>query len=80
MKKHARSGDWNCICDYSGFKVLARDCRLTWDGYFVHKRYWEPRQPQDFVRGVKDNQTVPIARPESEDTFLTANEVTRDDL
>lgn len=31
---------------------------------------WEPRHPQDFVRGVKDKQTPPWVRPEGADTFL----------
>lgn len=31
---------------------------------------WEPRHPQDFVRGVKDKQTPPWVRPEPPDTFL----------
>ncbi len=73
-------GDYRVICDYSGFKVWRSQCRLTWDGYLVKSEFWEPRQPQDFVRGVKDDQTVPIARPEQEDTFLSANEVKRGDL
>lgn len=80
MEKRGRSGDYNVICDYSGFKVFAKDCRMTWDGFLVRKDLWEPRQPQDFVKGVKDKQSVPIARPEADDNFLTANEVTSDDL
>ena len=31
---------------------------------------WEPRQPQDFVRGVADKQAPPWARPEASDDFL----------
>jgi hypothetical protein len=31
---------------------------------------WEPRQPQDFVRGVADKQAPPWARPEASDEFL----------
>jgi len=30
---------------------------------------WEPRHPQEFIRGVKDNPSVPISRPEATDTF-----------
>ena len=75
-----RIGDYRVICDYSGFKFWASECRMTWDGYFVHEKYWEPRHPQDFVRGRKDQQRVPIARPEQTDVFLSTNEVSRDDL
>ena len=73
-------GDYNIICDYSGFKIKRSQARMTWDNYLVKKEFWEPRQPQDFVRGRKDNQTVPVARPEQSDRFLTNNEVSRDDL
>jgi hypothetical protein len=43
--------------------------RTQWDGLRVCKDCFEVRQPQDFVRGVKDEQSVPIARPDSEPTF-----------
>jgi hypothetical protein len=36
----------------------------------VCKGDWEPRQPQDFVRGVADIQAPPFSRPESSDYFL----------
>lgn len=73
-------GDYNVICDYSGFKVRASECRRTWDGYYVHKKYWEPRHPQDFVRGRVDRQTVEIARPEQEDRFITSADISPEDL
>jgi len=79
-RQNPHLGDYNVICDYLGFKLLASECRMTWDGYFVRADLWEPRHPQDFVRGVRDAQKVTIARPESTDIFLTANEVSRDDL
>jgi hypothetical protein len=43
---------------------------MTWDGKFVHKKNWDARHPQDFVRGRSDDQTVPIARPRPEDHFI----------
>ena len=36
----------------------------------VDESVWEPRQPQDLVKGVKDDQTVPDARPLSPATFI----------
>ena len=73
-------GDHNVICDYSGFKVRASQCRMTWDGYFVHKKYWEPRNQQDFVRGRVDRQTVQITRPEQTDVFITSDDISPEDL
>jgi hypothetical protein len=34
---------------------------------------WEPRQPQDFVRGVADFQAPPFTRPEPADVFIPFN-------
>lgn len=74
------SGTNNVICDYSGAKVKASDCRMTWDGYFVRKELWGPRHPQDHLKGRADKQSVQVSRPESTDSFLTTNEVTADSL
>lgn len=62
-------GDYNVICDRCGFKYKASSCRMEWDNLFVCPECYEERQPQDFVRGLKDNQKVPIPRPEGEDVF-----------
>jgi hypothetical protein len=73
-------GDHNIICDYSGFKIKRSDARRTWDGYLVDKRFWEPRQPQDFVRGRVDKIAVPPneSRSESPDTFITSQVLPED--
>lgn len=75
-----KKGDYNVVCDRCGFKFKASELKLTWDGLFVCRKDWEPRQPQDFVRGRVDDQSVPIARPEQPDRFLAAGQVTVDDL
>jgi len=77
-KNKYRHGDHNVICDYSGFKVKASECRMTWDGFFVRKDLWEPRHPQDFLKARGDKQSVDIARPEKTDSFLATNDVTAD--
>lgn len=71
---------WNVICDLSGFKCKASETVRRWDGLRVLRRFSEERQPQDFVRGVKDNQSVPWARPEAADSFLDAGDVAPGDL
>ena len=73
-------GDFNVICDRSGFKVKASETMMTWDGLRVRRKDWEPRHPQDFVRGVRDIQSVKNGRPEATDTFLDDNDVTRESL
>jgi hypothetical protein len=73
-------GDHNGLCDRCGFKFKFSELRKTWDGLYVCHKDWEPRQPQDMVRGLPDKQTVPVSRPEGTDTFLSTNEVTVDSL
>ena len=68
--------DWEVICDLSGFKCKASETVLRWDGLRVLRRFSEERHPQDFVRGVKDNSSVPWARPEQADTFIAVGAVT----
>lgn len=65
-----RPGHYLMTCDLSGFVGWDDEMRKTWDGKFVLKQFWESRHPQDFVRGRKDDQSVPNARPEGEDVFL----------
>jgi hypothetical protein len=62
-------GDWNATCYECGRKKKASYLRKHWQGYYVCPEHWEPRQPQDFVRSVPDNMTVPWAQPQ-EDVFI----------
>lgn len=74
-------GDYNVQCDRTGRKYKASECRHEWTGNLVRKQSWEPRQPQDLLRSIKDDQSVPDPNPwPEEDTFLATNEVTVDDL
>jgi len=60
------------ICDASGFKVSLSNLVKQWDGVMVDRRFVDRRQhPQDFVRGVPDNQSLPYSRPESADQFIS---------
>jgi hypothetical protein len=79
-------GDWNVICDYCGDKRKQSTCRLTWDNYLVcSDKCWEPRQPQDFVRGKVDKQRTPphLTRPDDVNNFtetLLTNPVAKGDV
>lgn len=70
-------GDWKAICESCGDQVLASELRQRWDGYYVDAKCWEPRQPQDFVRGVADVQVPPFTRPEPSDHYVTLQCTTR---
>lgn len=62
-------GDWNASCFQCGRKFKASELKKYWEGYWVCPAHWEPRQPQDFVRGTKDTQSPPWAQP-PQDTFV----------
>lgn len=83
MNGEARPGDYRTICDLSGFKCWASETVMRWDGLRVHRRFIgseQSRHPQDLVRAVKDDQTVPNPRPEASDTFLNVGDVTPSSL
>lgn len=63
-----RRGDFWRIDDITGTKVRASQTVRQWDGLITTDP--DERNPQDFVRGRKDNQNVPDPRPEGVDTFL----------
>ncbi len=63
-------GQYNFICDQCGKKRKSKDMRKQWDGLQVCPTCFDPRNPQDFVRGVQDNQSVPISRPDVSPTFV----------
>ena len=63
-----KHGDWNAICDRCGFKYKASKLREEWTGFMVCKECYEPRHPQDFLRGVADDPSVPWSRPDSEES------------
>lgn len=64
------AGDFWRICEVCGFKTRSSDTYKRWDGLWVCGPDWEPRHPQDFVRGVKDRIAVPEPRPDPVPTII----------
>lgn len=62
-------GDYNTVCYQCGFKRKASYLVRNWQGYYVCPEHNEPRQPQDFVRGVPDIQMPPWTQPRPTATF-----------
>ena len=58
-----KPGSFYRICDRTGFAIRAERTQMEWQNLIVDRRVYEARQPQDFVKGVADNQTVPNPRP-----------------
>lgn len=61
---YLKLGTWNAYCDVCAKKYKANQLRLRWDGFMVCKKDWEPRQPQDFLRGIPEtSNNLPWTRP-----------------
>jgi hypothetical protein len=56
-------GAYNVQCDRCGNWYRHYDCKLEWTGLFVCTGCWEPRNDQDFVRGIADDLVPEIPRP-----------------
>lgn len=63
-------GDYNAICDQCGTKFKASQLKKDWQGFYMCQSCWEPRHPQEFVRGTQDQQTPPWTRPGGADILL----------
>lgn len=72
--RHYRPGDNYLLDDISGFKIRASRAQIIpggiTGGLAVSPLRWEIQQPQDFVKGVEDDQSVDLARPRQTDQFV----------
>jgi len=76
-------GDYLVICDRCGFEFYASECRLTWDKLFVCVEYcFEEKHPHyTDPKPLGEKQSVPVHRPEPEETYIDpADPITQDDL
>lgn len=67
---HLDLGDWNAQCFMCGRKEKASRLVKNWQGQYVCS--WHvgiQRQPQDFVRGIPDNQAAPWVQ-KSPDNYI----------
>jgi hypothetical protein len=71
-----RVGDYNAICDVCGRKFKFSRLRQKWDNTWACEQDWEPRQPQDYLKGIKDNMSVPLSRPDPPNLFIQDEIVT----
>lgn len=67
---HYVPGSFYRVDDRTGFPTRAGRTRKEWNGLIVDERFWEPRQPQDLVRGLPDYQAVPEPRPLAPNVFV----------
>lgn len=55
-------GDFNALCSMCGRKRKALTLEKNWMGLYRCPEHNESRQPQDFVRNVRDDTSVPWAQ------------------
>jgi hypothetical protein len=65
-----KPGSYYVADDRTGFPQRAERTRKEWNGLRVDESVWEPRQPQDLVKGVTDKQSVPDARPLGQNIYV----------
>ena len=63
-------GDYNVACSMCGRKRKASEVVRNWQGLYRCPEHNEPRQPQDFARGIKEVISPPWAQIET-DNFVT---------
>lgn len=69
-KLRYKPGSFYRICDVTGFATRAENTRKQWNNYVVRDKSFEPRNAQDFVRGRRDDQSVPDPRPRSQNVQI----------
>ena len=63
-------GSYYSTDDRTGFPQRVERVRTEWTGLRVDESVWEARQPQDLVKGVRDQQSVPNPRPLAPNQFI----------
>lgn len=58
------AGDYNVICDRSGFKVKRSQCVLEWNGLLVYEPFAEKRHPMDHYQAPRESRKYLNTRPE----------------
>lgn len=80
MSDKYRRGDYYVMDDSTGFKIRISEAVRQWDGALVHKDNADPFHPLDMKIRVRPQRSPRVTRPEPQDRFLEANEVTENDL
>ena len=73
IRNGIKLGDWLAKCDRCADVKYASQLKKEWTGFIVCEQCWEPRHPQEFLRGRPDNSNVPWTRPDSIDDVVAKN-------
>jgi len=69
-KDYLKLGSENVICDRCGAKYKMEDLAKEWTGLMVCSPCYEPRNRQDFLKGVPDGKPKEYSRPEATEVFV----------
>ena len=61
------SGDYNVICDRTGFKVKRSQCVKEWMGMLVYRPFAESRHVRDRIKPRSEPRKNLTTRPEQPD-------------
>lgn len=64
VRNRHRVGDYLIRDDESGFTIYKSEAVKIWDGTYRHKRMYETRHPQEFVKAKRDPRALDVVRPE----------------
>ena len=75
MQNDFVKGQWDANCDRCGFTYKSGKLRREWTGLMTcsgasTNNCFDPRHPQESVKGKVDKQTPPWVRPEPPDLFI----------
>jgi len=60
VRRHKKFlGRHKFICAVDGMQYYSEDKRIRWDGAIVYKKNLEPRHPQELIKAVKEDTSVP---------------------
>lgn len=74
IRNRHRVGDYLMTDDESGLVHYASEMVKIWDGSWRHRKMFETRQPQEFVRALNDPKALRNIRPEKTVDAPTAPE------
>lgn len=75
---HYRIGHWLAVCDRCGVTKWNDGLRLEWTGLRVCDKCLDPRHPQEFLQGVKDDQAPDWVRPKPAPVYIGLTWLTAD--
>ena len=64
----------------SGFEYPIGELVKEWTGLLVHRSFCDVRNPQDFVKAVKEYPPPRVVAPEQADVFTVGNGPSQSDL